>query len=122
MHIIQIQTIEKGARERSGIPWSCYLVIYHAFYKEWANISRKCVASPCLGKKLRMFVLCRHARHHKSNHHLGNFMVLRGISKIEGAGNPNFLPSSSFSFFYNQHTPLNAMCSNLAFFRAHLPY
>ena len=45
-----------------------------------------------------------------------------GINKIEGAGNPNFLPSLSFSFFYNQHTPSNATFSNLAFLRAHLPY
>ena len=43
------------------------------------------------------------------------------ISKIEGVGNPNFLHSLSLSFFYNQHTPLNAKCSNLAFL-AHLPY
>ena len=46
MDIIQIQTIGawKGAWERSGKPWSCYLVNYHAFYKEWVEISRKCVA------------------------------------------------------------------------------
>ena len=97
MHIIHIQTIGagKGAPERSGKPCSCYLVNPHAFYKEWTEISRKCVvivnhkrvvywvnnyrkmkymlrkhdawrgamvlASPCLGKKFRMFALCRHA-------------------------------------------------------------
>ena len=46
MHIIQIQTIDvwKGAQERSGNPCSCYLVHSYAFYKEWADISRKCVA------------------------------------------------------------------------------
>ena len=46
MDIIQIQTIGawKGAQERSGKPCSCYLVHSHAFYKEWADISRKCVA------------------------------------------------------------------------------
>ena len=46
MHIIQIRTISawKGAQERSGKPCSCYLVHSHAFYKEWADISRKCVA------------------------------------------------------------------------------
>ena len=46
MHIIQIRTIGawKGAQERSGKPCSCYLVHSHAFYKEWADISRKCVA------------------------------------------------------------------------------
>ena len=46
MHVIQIQTIGawKGAQERSGKPGSCYLVHSHAFYKEWADISRKCVA------------------------------------------------------------------------------
>ncbi len=32
------------AQERSGKPCSCYLVHSHAFYKEWADISRKCVA------------------------------------------------------------------------------
>ena len=46
MHIIQIWTIGawKGAQERSGKPCLCYLVHSHAFYKEWADISRKCVA------------------------------------------------------------------------------
>ena len=46
MHIIQIQTIGawKGAQEQSGKPCSCYLVHSHAFYKEWEDISRKCVA------------------------------------------------------------------------------
>ena len=46
MHIIQIQTIGawKGAQNRSGKPCSCYLLNSHAFYKEWAEISRICVA------------------------------------------------------------------------------
>ena len=46
MDIIQIRTISalKGAQERFGKPCSCYLVHSHAFYKEWADISRKCVA------------------------------------------------------------------------------
>ena len=46
MHIIQIRTIDawKGSQERSGKPSSCYLVHSHAFYKERADISRKCVA------------------------------------------------------------------------------
>ena len=46
MHTIQIRTIGawKGAQERSGNPCSCYLVHSHAFYKEWADISGKCVA------------------------------------------------------------------------------
>ena len=35
---------KKGAQEWSGKPCSCYLVHSHAFYKEWADISRKCVA------------------------------------------------------------------------------
>ena len=45
MDIIQIRTIGawKGAQERSGKPCSCYLANSHAFYKEWVNISRKCV-------------------------------------------------------------------------------
>ena len=46
MDIIQIRTIGawKSAQERCGKPCSCYLVHSHAFYKEWADISRKCVA------------------------------------------------------------------------------
>ena len=46
MHIIQIHTIGawKGAREWSGKPCSCYIVKSHGFYKEWAKVSRKCVA------------------------------------------------------------------------------
>ena len=46
MDIIQIRIIGawKGAQERSGKPSSCYLVHPHAFYNEWADISRKCVA------------------------------------------------------------------------------
>ena len=46
MHIIQIRTIGawKGAQERSGKPSSCHLVNSHAFYEEWADISRKGVA------------------------------------------------------------------------------
>ena len=45
MHRIQIRTIGawKGAQEQSGKPCSCYLVHSHAFYKEWADISRNCV-------------------------------------------------------------------------------
>jgi hypothetical protein len=45
MHIIQIRTIDawKGVQERSRKPCSCYLVHSHAFYKEWADISWKCV-------------------------------------------------------------------------------
>ena len=108
MHIIQIQTIGawKGAREWSGKPWSYYLVNSHAFYKEWTNISRKCVAivnhkhvvywvkyytkmKYMLGKTWRL-VWCHgmtspcpsknvvmHA-FHKTNHHRGSFMVSRG--------------------------------------------
>ena len=46
MDIIQIRTIGawKGAQERSRKPCSCYLAHSHDFYKEWADISRKCVA------------------------------------------------------------------------------
>ena len=46
MHIIQIWTIcaRKGAQERSRKPYSWYLVNSHAYYKEWAEISRECVA------------------------------------------------------------------------------
>ena len=43
--IIQIQTIGtwKGAQKWSGKPCSCILVNFHAFYKEWAEISSICV-------------------------------------------------------------------------------
>ena len=46
MDIIQIRTIgaSKGAQEWSGKPCSCYLEHSHAFYKEWTDISMKCVA------------------------------------------------------------------------------
>ena len=46
MHIIQVQTIGagKGAQEWPGKPCSCHLVNSHAFYKEWTDISMKCVA------------------------------------------------------------------------------
>ena len=46
MHIIQVQTIGawKGAQEHPRKPWSCHLVNSHAFYKEWTDISMKCVA------------------------------------------------------------------------------
>ena len=59
---------------------------------------------------------------HKSNHHRGSSMLSRGKSP-RLKGNPNFRPSLSFSFFPNdQHTTSNATCSNLTFFRTHLPY
>ena len=44
MHIIQALSAWNGAREWSRKPWSWYLVNSHAFYKEWAEISRICVA------------------------------------------------------------------------------
>ena len=46
MNIIEIRTIgaSKGAQEQSGKPCACYLAHSHAFYKEWVDISRKCVA------------------------------------------------------------------------------
>ena len=46
MRIIQVQTIGawKGAQERSGKWCSCHLVNSHAFYKEWVDIWRKCMA------------------------------------------------------------------------------
>ena len=59
---------------------------------------------------------------HKSNHHRGSSMLSRGKSP-RLKGNPNFRPSLSFRFFFNdQHTASNEMCSNLTFFRTHLPY
>ena len=128
MHIIQIQTIGawKAAQERSGKPCSCYLVHSHAFYKEWADISRKCVAivnhkrviywvnnytkmKYMLAKTWRL-VWCHgmtspcpgknvvmHA-FHKTNHHQGSFMVSRGKSP-RLKGDPNFLCPLSMSFF-----------------------
>ena len=58
---------------------------------------------------------------HKSNHHRGSCMVLRGISPIF-KGDPNFLCPLSMSFFCDEHTPCKSPCSNLALFRVHLPY
>ena len=45
----------------------------------------------------------------------------REITKFEGESK---VPSSFVLefFFYDQHTPYNAPCSNFALFRAHLPY
>ena len=128
MDIIQIRTIGawKGARERSGNPWSCYLGNSHAFYKEWTDISRKCVAivnhkrvvywddnytkNDIHGWKTWCLVWCHgmaspcpgknavmHA-FHKSNHHRGSFMVSRGKSPRLN-GDPNFLCPLSMSFF-----------------------
>ena len=58
---------------------------------------------------------------HKSNHHWGSSMLSRGKSpKLKG--NPNFLCSLPWSFFCDEHTPCKSPCSNLAFFRTHLPY
>ena len=58
---------------------------------------------------------------HKSNHHQRSYMLSRGKSP-RLKGNPNFLHSWPWSFFYDEHTPCKSPCSNLAFFRAHLPY
>ena len=46
MHIIQVQKIGawKGEQEWFGKWCSCHLVNSHAFYKEWIDISMKCVA------------------------------------------------------------------------------
>ena len=46
MRIIQVQTIDawKGPQERPRKPCSCHLLNSHAFYKEWTDISMKCVA------------------------------------------------------------------------------
>ena len=46
MNIIQVQPIGawKGPQEWPGKPCSCHLVNSHAFYKEWTDILRKCVA------------------------------------------------------------------------------
>ena len=58
---------------------------------------------------------------HKSNHHRGSSMLSKGKSS-RLKGNPNFLCSLPWSFFYDEHTPCKSPSSNLAFFRAHLPY
>ena len=46
MHIIQVQTIDawKGPQEWPRKPCLCHLVNSHGFYKEWTDISMKCVA------------------------------------------------------------------------------
>ena len=58
---------------------------------------------------------------HKSNHHQGSSMLSRGKSP-RLKGNPNFRPRCHSVFSNDQHTASNAMCSNLTFFRTHLPY
>ena len=58
---------------------------------------------------------------HRSNHHQRSSMLSRGKSP-RLKGNPNFLRSLPWSFFYDEHTPCKSPCSNLAFFRTHLPY
>ena len=128
MHIIQIRTIGawKGAQERSRKPCLCYLVHSHAFYKEWADISRKCVAivnhkrviysvnnytkNETHGSKTWCLVWCHGmtslcpgknvAMHafHKMNHHRGSFMLSRGKSP-RLKGDPNFLYPLSMNFF-----------------------
>ena len=78
--------------------------------------------SPSPSENLRWLAYVVMHAIHKSNHHRGNFMGSRGKSaRLKGSGNEiSFLVCHSV-FFYNQHTPSNATCSNLAFFRAHLP-
>ena len=46
MHIIQIKQLVLEKVHKNGLekPYSWYLVISQAFYKEWAEISMECVA------------------------------------------------------------------------------
>ena len=132
MHIILIQTISawKSAQKWSRKSCSWYLVIFHAFYKEWKEIQGICVAivnhkyviywffkyrkMKYMLKKLDAWhgamVWPHHAlvkiweglanivMHalHKSNHHRGRFVVLRGKSP-RLKGNTNFLRPWVFS-------------------------
>jgi len=150
MRIIQVQTIDawKGPQEWPRKPCSCHLVNSHAFYKEWTDISMKCVAivnHKCLfvgfstieKKMLKkhnawhgamvwphhavvkiwegLAYVVMHALH-KSNHHQGSSMLSRGKSP-RLKGNPNFHPSFSFSFFFQQSTyRLKCNVFNLTFF------
>ena len=134
MDIIQIRTIGawKGAQERSGKPCSCYLVHSHAFYKEWMDISRKCVA--IVNHKRVVYWVNNYT---KMKYMLGKHdawcgaMVWphRGLVKMSSCtpfinwtiteevpcfregksprlkGNPNFRPSLSFSFFPTINIP-----------------
>ena len=158
MHINQVQTIGswKGAQEWPGKPCSCHLVNSHAFYKEWTDISRKCVAivnhklvvysvnnytknethgwktwrlawchgiaSPCPGKNWRMFSLCRDARLSLIKPAPWEFHGFEGeITRIDGGSKFSLSFVHEF-FFYDKHTTCKYSCSNLALFRAHLPY
>ena len=58
---------------------------------------------------------------HKLNHHRGSCMLSKGKSS-RLKGNPNFLHSLPWSFFYDEHTTYKSLCSNLALFRVNLPY
>ena len=139
MDIIQIRTIGawKGAQERSGKPCSCYLVHSHAFYKEWADISRKCVA--IVNHKRVVYWVNNYTKNETHGwktwclhgatvwpHHtlvkIGEcfpYVVMRAFHKTKGQ---NFLCPLSTSFIYDEHTTCKSPCANLAIFWVHLPY
>ena len=80
------------------------------------------MTSPCPGKNLRRFGLCRHERPSEIEPSSRKFHALeREITKIEGESKFSSFFALEF-FFYDEHTPCKSPCSNLAFFRAHLPY
>ena len=151
MHIIQIWTIGawKGAQERSGKPCSCYLVHSHAFYKEWANISRKCVGivnhkrvAYWVNNYTKMkYMLGKHDAWcgamvwpHRALVKMSSCTpfikrtITKEVSWFRGGNHQDWRGIQiSFVlcprvFFYDEHTTCKSLCSNLAFFRAHLPY
>jgi hypothetical protein len=158
MHIIQFHTIGpwKSAQKRLGKSCLWCLLNLHAFYEEWGEISRTCVArvnhkrvvywffdstklknmpekddtwhGAMVWPQQSMVILweglanvvvhaIRKPNHHKRKFWLfweGNHQVWRGIQS-------SFVVCP-WVFFYDQHTPYNAPCSNLALFQASLLY
>ena len=90
-------------------------------WKTWRLAWYHCMASPCLGKNLGRFGLCRHAHPSQIEPSLRKFHAFeREITKIEGES--KFSSFFALEFFCDEHAPCKSPCSNLAFFRAHLPY
>jgi hypothetical protein len=157
MHIIQFRTIGpwKSAQKWFGKSCLWYLVNFHAFYEEWGQISRTCVARVNHKRDVYWFFNSRKLKNmpekhdtwhgatiwpqhavviflegsanvvihalHKSNHHKGSSWCQEGNHQVRRWIQISFVVCPRI-FFYDQHTPWNAPCSNLALFWANLLY